>query len=157
MDIKQKLGMTEQAYNEYVLKNMPKSKTFTSCIKAFFVGGFICVIGEVISLLASDVLMLDKNDAATFTSATMIFLGSLLTGLGVYDVIGKFGGAGTIVPITGFANSIVSPAMEFKREGFILGVGTKLFSVAGPVLVYGIGTSVAVGIVYYILGILGWA
>jgi stage V sporulation protein AC len=94
---------------------------------------------------------LARIEASTAATATMIFIGALLTGLGIYDEIGKFGGAGSIVPITGFANSIVSPAMEFKREGYVLGVGAKLFTVAGPVLVYGIATSTVVGIVYFLL------
>jgi stage V sporulation protein AC len=96
----------------------------------------------------------DKNAAAAFTSIIMIFLGASLTGLGIYDKIGQFAGAGSIVPITGFANSIVAPAMEFKREGYVMGVGAKLFSLAGPVLVYGIGSSVIVGLIYWLFG--GW-
>ena len=101
--------------------------------------------------------MLDKKGSSAFVAICLIFLGAFLTGLGVYDVIGNFAGAGSIVPITGFANSIVSPAMEFRREGLVLGVGAKLFSIAGPVLVYGIGASVLVGIVYWILNLIGIA
>lgn len=96
-------------------------------------------------------LGLARLEASTAATATMIFLGALLTGLGIYDEIGKFAGAGSIVPVTGFANSIVSPAMEFKREGYVMGVGAKLFTVAGPVLVYGIATSIVVGFAYYLL------
>ncbi len=134
---------------------MPKSHTFSSCIKAFLVGGLICVLGQGISDIGENLLHLDEKGVPAFTCIVLIFLGALLTGFGVYDVIGKFAGAGSIVPITGFANSMVSPALEFKREGFVLGVGAKLFTIAGPVLVYGISTSVLVGIVYFILNALG--
>lgn len=142
-------------YNEYVKETMPKSHTFSSCIKAFLVGGLICVLGQGISDIGENLLHLDEKGVPAFTCIVLIFLGALLTGFGVYDVIGKFAGAGSIVPITGFANSMVSPALEFKREGFVLGVGAKLFTIAGPVLVYGISTSVLVGIVYFILNALG--
>ena len=100
-------------------------------------------------------LKLDEKGTAAFTCIVLIFFGALLTGLGIYDVIGKFAGAGSIVPITGFANSMVSPALEYKREGYVLGVGAKLFTIAGPVLVYGISTSVLVGLIYFILNALG--
>lgn len=142
-------------YNEYVKETMPKSHTFSSCIKAFLVGGLICVLGQGISDIGKNLLQLDEKGVSAFTCIVLIFLGALLTGFGVYDVIGKFAGAGSIVPITGFANSMVSPALEFKREGFVLGVGAKLFTIAGPVLVYGISTSVLVGLVYFILNALG--
>ena len=153
MDITKKLDKKE--YQKYVTDRMPKSKTFTDCVKAFFVGGAICTIGQAITVLATEVLQLSEKDAGSFTSAVMIFFGSLLTGLGIYDVIGNFAGAGSIVPITGFANSIVSPAMEFKREGLVLGVGAKMFVVAGPVLVYGIASATGVGLIYFILKSLG--
>ena len=117
---------------------------------AFIVGGIICVIGQIINDLYSKVGNLDKIPASTATSITLIFIGAFLTGLGVYDLIGKRAGAGSIIPITGFANSIVSPAMEYKREGFVLGVGANLFKIAGPVLVYGIGSSIICGFIYYI-------
>ena len=97
---------------------------------------------------------LDKKTAATWTSITLIFIGSFLTGIGVYDLIGRRAGAGSIIPITGFANSIVSPAMEFKREGYVMGVGANLFKIAGPVLVYGIGSSILFGFIYYIIQII---
>ena len=145
----------KEDYQKYVSDKMPKSKTFTDCVKAFCVGGAICCVGQAINVLASEVLMLGEKDAGAFTSAAMIFLGALLTGLGVYDVIGNFAGAGSIVPITGFANSIVSPAMEFKREGLITGLGAKMFVIAGPVLVYGIASSTFIGLIYFILGAIG--
>ena len=134
---------------------MPKSHTFSSCIKAFLVGGLICVIGQGVSDIGKNLLKLDEKGTAAFTCIVLIFFGALLTGLGIYDVIGKFAGAGSIVPITGFANSMVSPALEYKREGYVLGVGAKLFTIAGPVLVYGISTSVLVVLIYFILNALG--
>ena len=119
------------------------------------VGGLICVIGQGVSDIGKNLLKLDEKGTAAFTCIVLIFFGALLTGLGIYDVIGKFAGAGSIVPITGFANSMVSPALEYKREGYVLGVGAKLFTIAGPVLVYGISTSVLVGLIYFILNALG--
>ena len=135
--------------NEYlksVKARMPRSNLPLDLLKAFVVGGLFCVLGQCVRELGGALLGLTEQDAAAFTSITMVFIGATLTGLGVYDKIGTFAGAGSIVPITGFANSIVSPAMEFRREGLILGVGAKLFSVAGPVLVYGISLSVIVGL-----------
>lgn len=156
MDIKKKLAITNQSYNAYVKKNMPKSHTFVCCLRAFLFGGLICTVGQVVNTLATELLHLSVKDASSFTAVVMVFFGAFFTGLGVYDVLGKYAGAGSIVPITGFANSIVSPAMEFKREGYILGVGAKLFTIAGPVLVYGISSSVAVGAIYWLLRTMGW-
>lgn len=119
-------------------------------LKAFVVGGLICCIGQAVSDLGRTMLHLDEDALSVFTAIVMVFLGATLTGIGLYDKIGKFAGAGSIVPITGFANSIVSPAMEYKREGYIMGVGAKMFTIAGPVLVYGIGSSVIYGILYLI-------
>ena len=121
-------------YQKLVKERMPKSQTFSQCVRAFISGGIICCMG------------LDEKGTAAFTAIVMVFLGATLTGIGVYDKIGEWSGAGSIVPITGFANSIVSPAMEFKREGFITGTAAKLFTIAGPVLVYGVGSSVIVGL-----------
>lgn len=154
MDVKKQIGIKN--YTEYVESKMPKSKVGWECLRAFLVGGGICVVGQLVRTFAMNTLALDENGTACFTSMVMIFLGAFLTGLGVYDILGKFAGAGSIVPITGFANSIVAPAMEFKREGFILGVGAKLFSVAGPVLVYGISASVLAGLIYCACAALGW-
>ena len=148
---KQEIG----SYNEYVKETMPKTHTFSSCIRAFLVGGLICTIGQGIRDFGENILKLDEAGVSAFTCIVLIFLGALLTGFGVYDVIGKFAGSGSIVPITGFANSMVSPALEYKREGYVLGVGAKLFTIAGPVLVYGISSSVLVGLVYFILNALG--
>lgn len=145
--IKQK---RDQQYQKHVYEKMPKSNILKNCIFAFLVGGAICTLGQAVLNIGKNYYNLDTESAATFTSIVMIFLGAILTGIGVYDDIGKIGGAGSIVPITGFSNSIVSPAMEFKREGYVLGVGAKMFTVAGPVLVYGIGSSVLVGIIYHL-------
>ncbi|MDK2564719.1 stage V sporulation protein AC [Romboutsia sedimentorum] len=141
----------DKDYKKYVDEISPKPKYLKNYILAFIVGGIICVIGEVINDLYMKFLQLDKMASAGATSITLIFIGAFLTGLGVYDLIGKRAGAGSIIPITGFANSIVSPAMEYKREGYVLGVGANLFKIAGPVLVYGIGSSILCGFVYYIV------
>jgi stage V sporulation protein AC len=121
-------------------------------LRAAWVGGVICVTGQAINDIAARWLGLNQQDADTVASIVLVFLGALLTGLGVYDRIGKYAGGGSIVPITGFSNSIVSSAMEFKREGFVTGVGAKMFTIAGPVLVYGIGASVIVGVLYFFFG-----
>lgn len=139
-------------FHELVKQKTPRSKLLRNCIRAFIIGGLICDVGQFFSSLLLNV-GLQKEDASTYVSIIMVFLGALLTGLGAYDNIGKFSGAGSIVPITGFANSIVSPAMEFKREGYVLGVGAKMFTIAGPVLVYGITSSVIVGLIYYLFGL----
>jgi stage V sporulation protein AC len=144
------INVTPQEYKDLSEKMTPKPTIVKNCILAFIVGGIICTIGQlVINFLV--LAGMERADASTAATAFLILVGALLTGLGVYDDIGKFAGAGSIVPVTGFANSIVSPALEFKREGYVLGVGAKLFTVAGPVLVYGIATSIVVGIIYYFL------
>ena len=144
--------MTKEEYQKYVDKKTPNSTLAKDLILSFCIGGLICIIGQLISDgyrmlgLADDVVSMG-------TSSTLIFIGALLTGIGVYDRIAKFAGAGTIVPITGFSNSIVSPAMEFKSEGRVLGLAAKMFVIAGPVLVYGITASVFAGIIYLILSL----
>lgn len=143
-----------QEYQEHIKETMPKSKTGIGCIRAFLVGGLICCVGQAISLFAMGTLQMDKESASMFTSVVLVFLGATLTGIGVYDDIGKWAGGGSIIPITGFANSIVSPAMEHKREGLILGVGANLFKIAGPVLVNGISASVVYGVILYIIKLL---
>ena len=135
-----------EAYRKEVARRMPKSPALLQCVKAFLVGGLICVLGQGIHDLAL-LYVSDEADASTISSVTLIFLTALLTGLGVFDRIATFAGAGTVVPITGFANSIAAPAMEYRPEGFVLGVGAKLFTIAGPVLVYGIAASVIVGLI----------
>ena len=144
------IAVSPEQYKTLTEKYTPKPTIVKNVVRAFVVGGIICSIGQVIINLYVT-FGLAHLEASTAATATMIFIGALLTGLGLYDDIGRFGGAGSIVPITGFANSIVSPAMEYKREGFVLGVGAKLFTVAGPVLVYGISTSIVVGIFYFFL------
>lgn len=142
--------MTKKEYVEYAEKKSPKSKILRNIVRAFVVGGLICVVAQVFSnFLKARGLSLEET--GSLTSLIMIFLGVLFTGLNIYDELGRYAGAGSIVPITGFANSIVSPAMEFKSEGYILGVGAKMFVIAGPVLVYGITASVVVGILYYLI------
>ena len=135
-----------KAYQKEVARRAPKSPAVLQCLKAFFVGGLICVLGQGIRDLALRIPLSDK-DASTVSSIVLIFLTALLTGLGVFDRIASFAGAGTVVPITGFANAIAAPAMEYRPEGFVLGVGAKLLTVAGPVLVYGISASVLVGLI----------
>jgi len=139
--------LTPQEYEEYVNKKSPNSPIFKNCFNAFWVGGLICTIGQFI-LEYCKYINLDIQISYTIVSVVLIFLSAFLTALNCFNKIGKFAGAGSLIPITGFANSIVSPAIEYKAEGYILGVGAKMFTVAGPVLVYGISTSVIVGIIY---------
>lgn len=148
---KQQKTPEQQRYQQRVNEKMPRSKTFSQCVRAFISGGIICCIGQLVMDIGEKCLMLDEKGVSAFTAIVMVFLGAGLTGIGVYDKIGGWAGAGSIVPITGFANSIVSPAMEFKREGFVTGTAAKMFTIAGPVLVYGIGSSVIVGLIYAML------
>ena len=131
----------------------PKPKIVKNCIVAFIVGGLICDVGQLVMNIFEK-FDFTKIEVGSITSIIMVFLGALLTGIGIYDKMAEYAGAGTVVPITGFANSIVSPAMEFKKEGFVFGVAAKMFIIAGPVLVYGIGSSVIVGIIYYFLKVM---
>ena len=140
---------TKKEYQEYVDKKSPNSPIFKNCLNAFWVGGLICSIGQLIFEFCK-YRGLDITFSNTVVSISLIFISAFLTGLNVFNRIGKFAGAGSLVPITGFANSIVSPAMEYKSEGYVMGVGAKMFTVAGPVLVYGISTSIIVGLVYFI-------
>lgn len=133
-------------------KASPKSPVLLNCVKAFLIGGLICTLGQVIVALAENGGA-EQKDARLICSVSLILLSVVLTGFNVYDNIAKHAGAGTLVPITGFANSIVAPAIEFKTEGLVLGLGAKMFSIAGPVLVYGITTSVLYGLVLYIVGL----
>ena len=144
-----KLGMNEKEYSKYVEAKAEKSSILKNCIVAFVIGGLICIVGQIITDIAI-AYGLDKKVASTICSITLIFIGALLTTLKLYQPLGKFAGAGSIVPITGFSNSIVSPAIEYKSEGLILGIGANMFKVAGPVLVYGVCTSVILGIIYYV-------
>ena len=138
-------------YAALVQRLTPKSKLVQGCLRAFWVGGFICVLGQIIADIGSRYLELTSVAASAFSSIFLVFLTALLTGLGVFDRIARYAGAGTVVPISGFANAMVSPAMEFKPEGWVLGTGARLFTIAGPVLVYGISASVIVGILYHFI------
>jgi stage V sporulation protein AC len=141
--------ITKHEYQQLVDKAAPPSKSIKNSIAAFITGGVICAIGQIfLNILLS--LDVDDETAKTLTTVIMIFFGALLTGLNVYDNISKFGGSGASIPVTGFSNSIVSPAMEYKKEGYVMGVGSKMFLIAGPVLVYGIVASVVAGLVYYL-------
>lgn len=146
--------ISPKEYNKIVTKNSPKSKLFVNCIKAFLIGGAICTIGQVFTDLYA-MLGAAEKDSKTLCSVTLIFIGILLTAIGVYDKIAKHGGAGTLVPITGFANAVSSPAIEFKSEGYIAGLGAKLFIIAGPVIVYGVSASIIYGFVLWILSLFG--
>lgn len=141
--------MTEKEYGKLVNKMEPKSPLWRDCLNAFWIGGLICTIGQLI-MNGYAACGLDKTASGTATSITLVAASALLTGLSVYDDIAKHAGAGTLVPITGFANSIAAPAVEFKTEGFVLGVGAKMFTIAGPVIVYGTIASVVYGIIYWI-------
>jgi len=147
------MDMTEKEYAKLVKELSPPSPMGKDCFNAFWIGGLICAIGQVfINLYTS--LGLEKTDAGTAASMSLVAISALLTGLSLYDNIAKHAGAGTLVPITGFANAISSAAVEFKTEGFILGVGAKMFTIAGPVIVYGVSASVVYGFVYWIYTVL---
>ena len=139
---------TQKDYQKYVNQKSPNSPILKNCFNAFWVGGLICSIGQIIFSFCL-YKGLDETASGTVVSIILIAISAFLTGLNIFNKIGKFAGAGSLVPITGFANSIVAPAMEYKSEGYIMGVGAKMFTVAGPVLVYGISTSIIVGIVYF--------
>ena len=143
---------TEKAYQEYVEKKSPNSPILKNCFNAFWVGGLICSIGQIIFEVCK-YNGLDETLSGTVVSIILIAFSAILTGLNIFNKIGKFAGAGSLVPITGFANSIVAPAMEYKSEGYIMGVGAKMFTVAGPVLVYGISTAIIVGLIYLIFNV----
>lgn len=143
------MNMTNEEYVEYVKTKSPKSKILKNCIKAFCIGGLICTVGQIFLNLYK-YLGADKETASTLVTITMIFLGALLTGLNIYPKIAKHGGAGTLVPVTGFANAVCAPALEAKTEGYVLGVGAKIFTIAGPVILFGTLSSVICGILYYI-------
>lgn len=148
------MEMSNQEYNKYVMSKAKSSPIWKDMAWAFCVGGLICLIGQALSNLYQ-MWGASKEDAGTWVSITLVFLASLLTGLGVFDDIAKVAGAGTLVPITGFSNAMVSPALEFKSEGFITGTAVKLFTVAGPVLVFGISASVVYGVILWIVSLFG--
>lgn len=141
--------MTEKEYGELVKEMQPKSPMGKDCLMAFLVGGLICTLGQALNN-GYAALGLDEAAAGTATSMALVALSALFTGLSLYDDLAKHAGAGTLVPITGFANAIAAPAVEFKTEGFVLGVGAKMFTIAGPVIVYGLGASVVYGAIYWV-------
>ena len=141
--------MTERQYQRLVEELAPKSPIWKDCINAFWVGGLICALGQL-ALNGYTALGLNEQLAGTATAMSLVALSALLTGLSVYDDIAKIAGAGTLVPITGFANAVAAPAVEFKTEGFVLGVGAKMFTIAGPVIVYGTVASVVYGVIYWV-------
>ena len=145
------MNMSKKEYNRYVARLAQKSPLGKDLLRSFLVGGLICVIGQLI-MKGFTALDLSEQDAAAATSVSLVFLSAVLTGLSVYDDIAKFAGAGTLVPITGFANAVVSPAIEFKAEGFVTGMAAKMFIIAGPVIVYGTVASVLYGLILVIFG-----
>lgn len=148
------MRMSNEEYAAFVDSLSPRSPIWGDLLRAGLVGGAICVVGQALVNLYEH-WGAPATTAATWCSITLIFLGALLTGLGVYDDLARFAGAGSLVPITGFANSVVSPALEFKTEGFVTGTAVKIFTIAGPVIVYGISTSVIYGLILAVLELAG--
>lgn len=144
-------NINKERFSKMVDKSSPNSTLFTNCVKAFIVGGLICTFAQWLTMLYMR-WGADKDMAGTLSAVSLIFLAALFTGIGTYDKLAKFGGGGAIVPITGFANAVAAPAVEFKKEGFIFGVGAKMFVIAGPVIVYGLATSSLIGLIYWFLG-----
>lgn len=145
------MKMSNDEYKQYTEQHMPRSKAGRNVLRAFISGGAICAVGQGMTNLYTS-LGLEADCACGACSVTLVFLGALLTGLGIYDDMARFSGAGTLVPITGFANSVVAPALEFKTEGMILGTAAKMFLISGPVIAYGISSSVIYGIILFLLG-----
>ena len=145
------MDMSNKDYDQFVQARAAKSPIVKDCLFAFVIGGAICVLGQAI-MDGFTALGLEKTDAGTATSISLVALSALLTGLNLYNKLGRFGGAGTLVPITGFANAVVSPAIDFKTEGFVTGMAAKMFTVAGPVIVFGVTASVIYGIVLMLIG-----
>jgi stage V sporulation protein AC len=142
--------ISKKEYKQLYEQKRPKEKILLNCLKAFLTGGIICTAGQGINDFLIKILDISKDNASAYTSIILVFIAAALTGLGVYDEIGKFAGAGSVVPITGFANSVISPAMEFKKEGLIFGTSAKIFTIAGPVIVYGLLSAWVCGFIYYI-------
>lgn len=150
-----KMQTKEEQYNEYVKKVTPKSNLLPDMVKAFLVGGIICTIGQALTTLFMN-NGLDKDTANSWTLVVLIASTVILTGFNIFPKIAKFGGAGALVPITGFANSVVSPAIEYKKEGQVFGIGCKIFTIAGPVILYGILSSWVLGLIYWLGKMWGW-
>ena len=149
------MNIDNETYKKYAAARAPASPLIKDCAWAFCVGGFICAIGQALIFLYGDILGMSQKDAGTLCSVTLIFIAALLSGLGLFEKIAKRAGGGTLVPITGFANSVVSPAIDSKAEGLILGVGAKIFTVAGPVLLYGTLAGAVWGVVYFVINLFG--
>ena len=148
------MNITPETYKKYATARAEKSPILKNCLRAFLVGGLICAIGQGLNTLYTGLCKIPKEDAGTLTACTLVLTAAVLTGLGVFDRVAKFAGAGTLVPITGFANAVVSPAIDSRSEGLILGVGAKIFTVAGPVLLYGTLAGTVYGVIYWIVGLL---
>lgn len=148
------MNLSKDTYQKYADARAPRSLLWRNCLRAFAVGGGICAFAQGLTDLYTKLGGMPKEDAGTLTAATLVLIAAVLTGVGVFDNIAKFAGAGTLVPITGFANAVVSPAIDAKSEGLILGIGSKIFSVAGPVLLYGTLAGVVYGAVYWVLNLL---
>ncbi len=146
------MKMNEEEYGAYVKALSPKSPIWKDCLNAFWIGGLICVLGQALWNLYLN-FGLDKEAASCATSMSLVTISAILTGFSLYDNIAKYGGAGTLVPITGFANAVAAPAVEFRSEGMILGVGAKMFTIAGPVIVYGTVASILYGLIYWLTGL----
>ena len=144
------MDLDKKSYAKFVKSHAKKSPILKNCINAFISGGLICALGEALYKLYYEIMLLPEKDSGAYVSITLVFIAALLTGIGVFDNVAKVAGAGTLVPITGFSNSVVSPAIDTKAEGYILGVGAKIFTVAGPVLLYGTLAGALYGVVYFI-------
>ena len=149
------MNIQKETYKKYADAHAPSSPILKNCAWAFCIGGSICAVGQGLLMLYRDVLGMAQKDAGTLCSVTLVFIAALLSGFGLFEKIAKRAGGGTLVPITGFANSVVSPAIDSKAEGFVLGVGAKIFTVAGPVLLYGTLAGAVYGVIYWIMGLLG--
>lgn len=147
------MNMNKEQYKKYVSAHAKRSPLLKNCCFAFIIGGFICLLGELLTLLYRSLSFIPSSQAPTLTSITLIFLSVLLTGLGVYDKIAKVAGAGTLLPITGFANAVASPAIDSRSEGYVLGVGAKIFTVCGPVILYGTLAGAIYGVIYCIISL----
>ena len=150
-----KVKQNDQEYNQYVESITPKHNCFMNCLNAFWVGGLICIIGQGIHDLMTNYFGVSEDEAGGWTSMLLVLLSVLLTGFNLFKKIAKYGGAGALVPITGFANSVAAPTIEYKKEGEVFGKGVKVFTIAGPVILFGIVTSWALGLIYWILKITG--
>lgn len=148
------MNMSKETYKKYAEARAPRSPILKNCVRAFLVGGLICTLGQGLRDIYTHLCGMPKEDAGTLTAVTLVFIAVLLTGFGIFDRVAKFAGAGTLVPITGFANSVASPAIDSQSEGWVLGVGAKIFTVAGPVLLYGTLAGAVYGFIYWCVGMI---